>query len=96
MATENTETNTTEKTRGLMKTYEGYVASSKMSKTVRVEVVTQKKHSRFGKYVKRTKSYYAHDEKNECREGDRVAIVSSRPLSKLKRWRVQKILERAK
>lgn len=86
---------TAAKERGLGKTLEGYVSSSKMNKTVVVEVSTQKRHAQYGKYIQRTKKYYAHDEKNECRPGDRVAIVSTRPLSKLKRWRVQKIVERA-
>lgn len=83
-------------TRGLEKTQEGLVASNKMDKTVVVTVTTQKKHAQYGKYVQRTKRYYAHDEKNECQIGDRVRIVLTRPLSKLKRWRVQEIVEKVK
>jgi small subunit ribosomal protein S17 len=67
-----------------------------MQKTVVVTVTTQKKHPAYGKYVKRTKSYVAHDEANECQVGDRVTIVETRPLSKTKRWRVREILEKAK
>ena len=93
---ENTTANEAKRSRGLAKSLEGLVAGSKMVKTVRVEVSTQKKHAQYGKYVRRTKTYYAHDERSECREGDRVVIVATRPLSKLKRWRVQKIVERAK
>lgn len=82
--------------RGRSKVREGYVASNKMQKTVVVTVTTQKKHPAYGKYVKRTKSYVAHDEANGCQVGDRVAIVETRPLSKTKRWRVREILEKAK
>lgn len=81
--------------RGLRKTREGIVASNKMDKTVVVSIVTQKQHPQYKKYIKRTKRYVAHDEKNECQIGDRVRIIESRPLSKTKRWRVQQIVERA-
>lgn len=84
-----------EKKRGLQKSREGSVLSSAMNKTVVVGVVAYKKHPQYGKYVRKTKKYMAHDEKNECNVGDRVRIVESRPLSKNKRWRVQTILERA-
>ena len=83
------------KTRGLTKTREGLVASNKMDKTVVVEVTTPKKHPQYGKYIRRTKRYMAHDEANECSVGDRVTIAETRPLSKNKRWRVQSIVERA-
>ena len=83
------------KTRGLTKTQEGVVASAKMDKTVVVAVTMAKKHAQYGKYIRRTKRYMAHDEAGECRLGDRVAIAETRPLSKKKRWRVQSILERA-
>jgi len=82
--------------RGLSRSKEGNVSSNKMDKTVVVEVVTQMRHPSYGKYVQRTKKYYAHDEKNECQIGDRVEITESRPLSKLKRFRVTKIIEKAK
>ena len=81
--------------RGLQKIQEGLVTSNKMDKTVVVSVLYKKKHPQYGKFVSRTKKYYAHDEKNECQIGDRVRISESRPLSKLKRWRVQDIVERA-
>ena len=71
----------------------GEVVSNKMDKTVVVAVSTLIKHPRVGKYIKRTKKYYAHDENNECNMGDVVEIVESRPLSKLKRWRVVRIVE---
>jgi small subunit ribosomal protein S17 len=81
--------------RGLAKTRTGYVTSNKMEKTVVVAVSSQKRHKAYGKYVQKTESYYAHDEKNECRVGDEVLIVESRPLSRLKRWRVREITKRA-
>ena len=84
-----------EQGRGLKKSRQGYVISNKMDKSVVVAVVTHKKHPQYGKYVRRTKRYMAHDENNECNEGDRVNIVETRPLSKRKRWRVQAIVERA-
>ena len=82
--------------RGLPKTRIGFVVSNKMDKTVVVSIVTQKKHAAYGKYVQRSKKYYAHDERNECQVGDRVQIVESRPMSRLKRWRVRGIVEKAK
>jgi len=91
---ENTETAQTNK-RGLLTTQEGYVTSNKMQKSIVVSIVSYKKHPSYGKYVRRTKKYTAHDEKNECQVGDRVRIVETRPISKTKRWRVQEILERA-
>ncbi|KAF2962303.1 30S ribosomal protein S17 [Fervidobacterium sp. 2310opik-2] len=74
----------------------GVVVSDKMDKTVTVKVERLVKHAKFGKYVKRTKKFYAHDENNACRVGDVVEIEESRPLSKLKRWVVVNILERSK
>lgn len=81
--------------RGLAKSREGYVVSNKMAKTAVVAVTARKKHASYGKFIKTTKHYMAHDEKNECQVGDRVLIVESRPLSKLKRWRIQSIVEKA-
>jgi small subunit ribosomal protein S17 len=81
--------------RGLAKVREGQVTSNKMDKTVVVSIVTQKKHFRYSKYVKRTKKYMAHDQENQCQIGDRVRIIETRPLSKNKRWRVQEVLEKA-
>lgn len=81
--------------RGLSKSREGYVVSTKMMKTVIVTVASKRKHPTYGKYISRTTRYVAHDEKSACQEGDRVRIVETRPLSKTKRWRVQEILEKA-
>jgi len=81
--------------RGLLKTKEGLVTSDKMDKTAIVSVLYKMKHPQYGKFVSRTKKYVAHDEKNECKIGDRVQIAETRPLSKTKRWRVQKVVERA-
>jgi small subunit ribosomal protein S17 len=83
-------------TAGQRKTRVGRVVSGKMNKTVVVAVERLVKHPLYKKYVKRTSKMYAHDEKNDAHEGDTVRIVETRPLSKLKRWRVQAIVERAK
>ena len=74
----------------------GLVVSDKMEKTVVVLVSMKKKHPIYGKYITCTKKYKAHDEKNECKVGDTVRIVETRPLSKDKYFRVQEIVERAK
>lgn len=81
--------------RGQRKARTGTVVSNKMNKTVMVLVERLVKHPLYGKYVKKNTKYMAHDEKSECREGDKVKIVETRPLSKLKRWRVTQILEKA-
>lgn len=81
--------------RGIRKIVEGVVVSSKMNKSVVVAVGTYKKDPRFGKFVRKTKKYLAHDETNQCGEGDKVLISESRPLSKLKRWKVDRIVEKA-
>ncbi len=73
----------------------GTVVSDKMDKTVVVQVERLTLHTRFKKYVRRKKRYKAHDERNDCRMGDRVLIVETRPLSKEKCWRVLKTLEKA-
>jgi len=78
------------------KVREGIVASTKMDKTVVVAVVDRVRHRRYGKTLQRTRRLYAHDEANDVREGDRVRIQETRPLSRLKRWRVVEVLERAK
>jgi small subunit ribosomal protein S17 len=78
------------------KVREGLVASSAMDKTVIVSVVERVRHPRYAKTVQRTKRLYAHDENNEVRVGDRVRVQETRPLSKLKRWRIVEVLERAK
>jgi small subunit ribosomal protein S17 len=73
----------------------GVVTSDKMEKTVVVEVATSKRHPRYGKVMRLLKKYKAHDENNECRVGDQVMIVESRPMSRHKRWSVVSIQERA-
>lgn len=73
----------------------GRVVSDKMQKTVVVQVERTRRHPLYGKVVRVRKKYYAHDEKNACRTGDLVRIVESRPLSRLKRWVVEEILERS-
>ncbi len=83
------------KERGLRKKRVGTVVSDRMDKTVTVEVERLVAHPIYKKYIRLRAKYHAHDEKNECRVGDRVLIVESRPLSKLKRWRVKEIVRRA-
>ena len=78
------------------KVREGLVVSIKMDKTAVVAIIERVRHPRYAKTVQRTKRLYAHDEDNELRVGDRVRLAETRPLSKLKRWRVLQILERAK
>ena len=86
----------TEKPRGRRKTRIGYVVSDKMQKTIVVQVERTVQHPKYRKYLSQRKRYKAHDEKNECKIGDRVRIEETRPLSRDKRWRLQSILERAK
>ena len=78
------------------KTREGLVVSDKMEKTVVVAVEDRVKHRLYGKVIRRTTKYKAHDEANECGIGDRVRLMETRPLSATKRWRVVEILEKAK
>lgn len=82
--------------RNLRKTRTGVVVSTKMDKSISVLVERRLRHPIYGKFVKKTKKFMAHDEKNECNEGDLVRIMETRPLSKNKRWRLVDILERAK
>jgi len=82
--------------RNLRKTRVGKVVSDKMDKTVVVAIVDNVKHPLYKKIIKRTIKLKAHDEKNECRIGDRVEVMETRPLSKDKRWRVTNIIEKAK
>ena len=82
--------------RNLRKTRVGMVVSDKMDKTVVVAIIDNVKHPLYKKIVKRTVRLKAHDEKNECRVGDRVEVMETRPLSKDKRWRVIEIIEKAK
>ena len=81
--------------RGLPKTREGLVVSDKMEKSIVVSTVRLMKHPQFKKYVRVTKKFHVHDEKNEAKAGDRVQIIETRPLSKTKRWRLLKIVEKA-
>jgi small subunit ribosomal protein S17 len=82
--------------RGYRKVREGLVVSDKMDKTVVVLVEDRVKHPKYGKVLRRTKKYKAHDEQNACGVGDRVLLMETRPLSATKRWRVSEILEKAK
>lgn len=82
-------------TRGRQQIKTGTVVGDKMDKTVVVSVENTIVDPLYQRYLKRTSKFYAHDESNECRVGDRVLIVSCRPLSRLKRWRVREILQRA-
>ncbi len=85
---------TTERNR--RKVREGIVVSTKMDKTVVVSVVDRVQHPRYRKTLQRTTKLYAHDEANEVRDGDRVRVAETRPLSKQKRWRIVEVLERAR
>ena len=82
--------------RNLRKTRIGLVTSDKMDKTIVVSIVDNVKHPLYGKIVKRTYKLKAHDENNECKVGDRVKVMETRPLAKDKRWRLVEIIERAK
>ena len=82
-------------TEKLVRTLSGRVVSDKMDKTVTVLVERKVTHPLYGKVVRRSRKFHAHDETNECREGDMVLIVEARPLSKSKTWRVSKIVEKA-
>ncbi len=82
--------------RNLRKERIGIVVSNKMDKSIAVNVERQLKHPMYGKFVKKSKKFIAHDEKNECNIGDTVRIMETRPLSKNKNWRLVEIIERAK
>ena len=82
--------------RNLRKTRVGLVTSDKMDKTIVVSVTDNVKHPLYGKIVKRTYKLKAHDELNQCKKGDRVKVMETRPLSKDKRWRIVEIVEKAK
>lgn len=82
--------------RNLRKERIGVVTSNKMEKSIVVSEVKKVKHPMYGKFVLKTKKYVAHDEQNDCNEGDTVRIMETRPLSKSKRWRLIEIIERAK
>jgi len=82
--------------RGIRKLREGVVVSDKMQKTIVVAVARQVQHRKYKKFLRARKTYKVHDEKNECKVGDRVRIEETRPLSRDKRWRLKTVLERAK
>jgi small subunit ribosomal protein S17 len=75
---------------------EGLVVSAKMDKTLVVAVIDRVRHRRYGKTLQKTRKFYAHDEANDAREGDRVRIAETRPMSRSKRWRLVEVLERAR
>jgi small subunit ribosomal protein S17 len=79
--------------RGIRKTVIGEVVSDKMDKTVVVRTVSRVPHPRFGKIIKQSVKFHAHDEKNEAKIGDKVRVMETRPLSKMKRWRLVEILK---
>ena len=83
-------------TRNLRKERVGVVKSNKMNKSVTVSIERKEKHTMYGKFMKKTSTFVAHDESNDCNVGDTVRIMETRPLSKTKNWRVVEILERAK
>ena len=83
-------------TRNLRKERIGVVVSNKMQKTITVRVERREKHAKYGKFVKKTTRFAAHDDKNDCNIGDTVRIAETRPLSKNKCWRLVEIIERAK
>jgi small subunit ribosomal protein S17 len=82
--------------RNLRKIRIGVVSSNKMDKTITVKVERKIKHPLYGKFLKKTTSFHAHDEKNECSIGDTVKIMETRPMSKTKRWRLVEIVEKVK
>jgi small subunit ribosomal protein S17 len=83
-------------TRNLRKERVGVVTSNKMDKSITISVDRRLQHPKYGKFVTKTKKFMAHDETNDCKIGDTVRIMETRPLSKLKRWRLVEVLERAK
>jgi small subunit ribosomal protein S17 len=88
--------NSTAEVRNTRKVREGLVISDKMDKTVVVRVQTLKEHRRYKKHIQQSTRFKAHDEQNQCKVGDRVRIVETRPISHDKRWRVVAIVEKAK
>jgi small subunit ribosomal protein S17 len=85
----------TSQIRGRRRTVVGVVTSDKMKKTRRVEIPRLEKHPRYGKYIKRRTICYVHDEQNEAHAGDTVEIMEARPMSKLKRWRLVRVVKKA-
>ena len=91
-ATTTTYTPFSDESRSLRKTRVGEVISDKMDKTIVVKTVTRVPHPLFGKIIKQVKKFHVHDEKNEAKIGDRVSIMETRPLSRLKRWRLVEVI----
>jgi len=89
-------TTTTSVVRNLRKTRVGVVSSNKMDKTITVNVERKIKHPLYGKFLKKTTKFHAHDEKNECSIGDTVKIMEARPMSKTKRWRLVEVIAKVK
>jgi len=87
---------TTQNTRGRRNEVVGEVMSDKMDKTISVKIFRTVKHSKYGKYIKKTSLFKAHDEQNEAKIGDIVKIFETRPLSKSKRWKLSEIVEKSK
>lgn len=82
--------------RNLRKERTGVVTSNKMDKSITISVERRRKHPMYGKFIKLTRKFHAHDENNDCNVGDTVRIMETRPLSKTKNWRLVEIIERAK
>lgn len=91
----NTTTPITRRNTGRMQEVVGEVISDKMDKTISVQVFRRVRHEKYGKYLKKTSVYKAHDEKNQAKAGDKVRIQMTRPLSKTKRWRLLEVVEKA-
>ena len=89
-----TSTQTEAATRAARKTRTGEVVSNSMNKTIVVRTVTRVPHPKFGKIVKQMKKFYAHDEQNQAKPGDTVRIMETRPMSKLKRWRLVEVVQK--
>ncbi len=85
----------TEVKRGMRKTRQGVVVSDRMNKTVVVSVMTHVRHELYGKTIRKAAKYYAHNEDNQARSGDVVRIMETRPMSRLKRWRVCEVVRKA-
>jgi small subunit ribosomal protein S17 len=96
MADQQSADGTTEERANARKVREGLVVSDAMEATVVVAVIERVRHPRYGKTVQRTKKLYVHDQENTAKVGDRVRVIETRPLSKLKRWRLAEVLERAR
>ena len=90
------ETGGQQKAEGRRKQVTGMVVSSRMQKTIVVEGMRQKSHQLYGRVISKAKKFYAHDEKNQAHVGDFVRLEETRPLSKLKRWRLQQVIRKAK